>query len=199
MPDHFRQTAAPPRFAFHFDDEGTASRFPIVSFAAQSTGPRIERTLVASQKARTADAPTDSLPHPLLPHDSPFSAPGEDPKSVLRLRIQSFLCLPNLAGYDFAGNPVLNPSEETVKEALRFLDLLPPRIPMPIVGRADDGEINFFWRRTGVFIDVGFYGDGNLYYLARIEASDLDRDGMEPIRAPVLPRDLIVALAAVDP
>lgn len=122
-----------------------------------------------------------------------------DRKSALRGKILSYFTLPEgPVGRDFAGNDILNPSPDTVREALRFLDLLPRWSPLPTVGRADDGEINFFWRRTGVFIDVGFYGDGNLYYLARIDALDLDRDGMEPLGAPVLPKDLIIALGAVE-
>lgn len=140
---------------------------------------------------------------PFVPSGVPFPGSRDrdlwDRKSGLRSKILSYFTLrEGPVGKDFAGNDILNPSRRTVREALRFLDLLPRWTPLPAVGRADDGEINFFWRRTGVFIDVGLYGDGNLYYLARIDSLDLDRDGMQPIGAPVLPRDLIVALGAVE-
>lgn len=147
------------------------------------------------------DATTAGL---FLPSDTPLPGYSRDRdlgdwKSALRSKILSYFTLPEgPVGKDFAGNDILNPSRDTVRESLRFLDLLPRWTPLPTVGRADDGEINFFWRRTGVFIDVGFYGDGHLYYLARIDSLDLDRDGMEPIGAPVLPRDLVVALGAVE-
>ena len=40
-------------------------------------------------------------------------------------------------------------------------------VPMPDVGLADDGEINFLWDSDGVHVDLGFYGTGTFSYFAR--------------------------------
>lgn len=122
-----------------------------------------------------------------------------DPKAPLRQRILSYLALPaEPDDKDMAGNPILTPSEAAVNEALRFLDLLSPRVPLPVVGRADDGEINFFWRRDGVFIDVGFYGDGHIHYLAQVLSLALDESESMTFPTPSLPRSLSVAIASLS-
>ena len=122
-----------------------------------------------------------------------------NPKAPLRQRILSYLALPaEPDDKDMAGNPILTPSEAAVNEALRFLDLLSPRAPLPVVGRADDGEINFFWRRDGVFIDVGFYGDGHIHYLAQVLSLALDESESMTFPTPSLPRSLSVAIASLS-
>ena len=98
---------------------------------------------------------------------------------------------------DPAGNPVIYPSAEAVNDAVRFVALLPPRIPLPRVGRADDGEINFVWRGEGVFIDVGVRGDNEIVYFARVERSRIDCDGAASITASSLPRDLAAAIVSI--
>lgn len=192
--------------------EGTAAPFPcptpLLPLDTLATLPSALRSAPAFRVVGTpleVDAFLDSTTSGIsIPSGAVFSGYSRDGdlggwKSAIRSKILSYFTLPEgPVGTDFAGNDILNPSHRTVREALQFVDLLPRWTPLPTVGRADDGEINFFWRRTGVFIDVGFYGDGNLYYLARIDALDLDRDGMEPLGVPVLPRDLIAALGAIE-
>lgn len=126
-----------------------------------------------------------------------FTAP--DPKAPLRQLILSYLALSTEPDdKDMAGNPILTPSEAAVNEALRFLDLLSSRVPLPVVGRADDGEINFFWSRDGVFIDVGFYGDGHIHYLAQVLSLALDESESMTFPTPALPRSLSVAIASLS-
>ena len=96
-----------------------------------------------------------------------------------------------------AGNPILTPCKAAVKDALSLLDLLDPNVPLPQVSWADDGEIGFCWRIAASFIDVGFYGDGQISYFARVPSAGIDSDGDEDFRPPSLPRPLASAIAAL--
>lgn len=97
------------------------------------------------------------------------------------------------------GNPVVKPSSDAVNEGLRFLDALPAGARLPSVGRADDGEVNFFWRGEGAYVDVGFYGDGNISYYARVAAAGIDHDEDRDFADGVLPQTLVSAIAALSP
>ena len=77
------------------------------------------------------------------------------------------------------------PSPDAIDEALRFVELLPADAPTPHVSVADDGEVNFFRRGPGLFIDVGFFGDGRIHYYARVDALEIDVDGSAPFSVPV--------------
>ena len=81
-----------------------------------------------------------------------------------------------------------------VDDALRFAGLLPAGSPVPHLSVADDGEINFFRRQEGLFIDVGFFGDNQIHYYVQVEALGIDVADSCPFDGESLPRDLIVAL-----
>ena len=97
-----------------------------------------------------------------------------------------------------AGNPVVKPSSSAVNEGLRFLDALPAGVPLPSVGRADDGEVNFYWGGEGIYMDVGFHGDGNIGYYAKVAAAGIDHDGDEDFADGALPQPLVSAIAALS-
>ena len=60
------------------------------------------------------------------------------------------------------------PTDEAFHEAAFFIrQLSPESIPLPDMGLADDGEINFLWDYDGVHIDLGFYGTGVYSYFAQ--------------------------------
>lgn len=66
------------------------------------------------------------------------------------------------------------PTEQAFLDAKIFIQKLPIHsIPMPSMGLAHDGEVNFLWKNDGVHIDLGFYGTGSYSYFAR------DKDGKE--------------------
>ena len=88
------------------------------------------------------------------------------------------------------------PSPDAIGDALRFVDLLPDDGSMPHVSAADDGEVNFFRRRDGLFVDIGFFGDGQIHYYARVEAEGIDVDRSEPFSGRSLPRDLVIPFTA---
>lgn len=116
----------------------------------------------------------------------------------MRQKILSYLEAPRAApSYDIAGNPIVDPTDDAVREALCFLDSLPQRLRPPHIGAADDGEINFSWTGDGVFIDVGFRGDGHLHYHAKVESEAINGGGDEQFPSPALPRDLEAALVSM--
>ncbi len=59
------------------------------------------------------------------------------------------------------------PSVQAFRDAEIFIRKLPlDSIPMPNIGLADDGEVNFLWDHDGVHVDLGFYGTGSYSYFA---------------------------------
>lgn len=117
---------------------------------------------------------------------------------MLRTTILSYLDLPEpRPGRDLAGNPIVRPTPGAVRESLRFVEALPPLLPPPHLGVADDGEINFSWTGEGVFIDVGFRGDGHLHYFARVDSEAIEGGGDVPFPVAVLPPTLRAALLSI--
>lgn len=178
-PEILLGTAAPAAFPLPARSSDTLLGIPYPSSAPPAD----------THHLRPATAGTPSAP--------PLSS-AQDPKGALRSTILSCLSLavePN--SRDLAGNPILTPCEAAVKDALSFLDLLGPNVPLPRVSWADDGEIGFCWRIAAAFIDVGFYGNGQISYFARIPSAGIDSDGDEDFRPPSLPRSLASAIAAL--
>lgn len=56
----------------------------------------------------------------------------------------------------------------------QFLDKNPPQISL-----ANDGEINFFWKKEGIVADLGFYGDGTYSYYIKIHNKEYLKDDAE--------------------
>ena len=83
---------------------------------------------------------------------------------------------------------------KAVNDALQFIDLIPPTAILPYVALADDGEVNFYWRRECLLIDVGFVGDGNIHYYVWDEASGVDVDASIPFSGRSLPPDIVKAV-----
>ena len=79
------------------------------------------------------------------------------------------------------------PCEPAFADARSFIWRLPPcPVRLPNIGVADDGEVNFLWDSDGIYIDLGFYGDGTFSYFARAEdgqkfyGDDLSASGILP-------------------
>ena len=52
------------------------------------------------------------------------------------------------------------PADAAFDDARRFIENLPPLTIRPEISMVVDGEINFSWKTNDVYIDLGFYGDG---------------------------------------
>ena len=88
------------------------------------------------------------------------------------------------------------PTDRTFDDAVQFVNAWPSEeILPPDVGLADDGEVNFLWKRAGLHVDLGFYGDGTFSYYARDGAGIPYRDDDVPAHAG-LPTELIAILKA---
>ena len=108
-----------------------------------------------------------------------------DPKEPLRQQL--LLLLADSGGL---------PSVGAIDDALRFVDLLPVDTPPPHVSVADDGEINFFRSGPGLYVDIGFFGDGRIHFYAQVQELGVDVDGSQPFTGRSLPRDLVIPLTA---
>ena len=65
------------------------------------------------------------------------------------------------------------PTAQAFRDAEAFVRKLPlDSIPKPYIGLADDGEVNFLWKKDGVHVDLGFYGTGSYSYFARGESGN---------------------------
>ena len=116
---------------------------------------------------------------------------AEEPAMVKRIRVlQAYE-----AGWDGPGS--IGPTIETVKQAILFARKLAAlgEIAQPHVSLASDGEINFYWKTSGLILDLGFTGTGGYSYFGRtsegIEFAEDDVDVAHP-----LPEGLITALHA---
>ena len=50
--------------------------------------------------------------------------------------------------------------DEAFEDAICFVEKLPPLVLQPRISLVIDGEVNFSWKTDEVYIDLGFYGDG---------------------------------------
>ena len=119
---------------------------------------------------------------------TPLTGISADHRERIRERIRSIM-LESDDSRD--GTP---PSPAAINDALRFVDLLPVDSPTLHVSVADDGEINFFRRRPGLYVDVGFFGDGQVHYYARVEDLGIDLAESQPFSGRSLPRGLIIPI-----
>ncbi len=133
---------------------------------------------------------TQTLSAAAVSSRTPLFDGAADPRELFRGQIRSFL----IEADDRSG--VTPPSQDAINAALRFVDLLPVDSPVPHVSLADDGEVNFFWRNGGVYVDAGFFGDGQIYYYARVDDLGIDVDGAEPFTGRSLPRNLVIPITA---
>jgi hypothetical protein len=110
-----------------------------------------------------------------------------------------------IAGYaarqpNWDGMDGIAPRPDAIADALAFIDGLPIRCPMPDeVFAPGDGEVMFQWRRSRIFIEVGFFGDDMISWFARIaDRQPLHGDeAFDKKTGRKIPTDLTNALKAV--
>ena len=89
------------------------------------------------------------------------------PKDMLDAELLAYRDLP--PGWDgYEGVPA---SIDAISDAFDFLDKMPEDIPLPYPQIATDGEVGLYWRTDEVYVEVGFYGDGEFSYYARYTPS----------------------------
>ena len=86
------------------------------------------------------------------------------------------------------------PSRAAVNDAERFArNLAIASMHLPHISAADDGEINFWWDHDGLYIDLGFFGDGTYSFYARLPNGKEIIEDEAPIAQP-LPSALLRCL-----
>ena len=96
--------------------------------------------------------------------DMVVSLPEPSPLSKLLVQLVTFQQTPE--GERWPG--AIWPNARAFADARTFISRLPlNEIPLPEISLADDGEVNFFWKNDGVYVDLGFYGTGTCSYFAR--------------------------------
>ena len=110
-----------------------------------------------------------------------------DRTSALRKRVLSYR----------AERPHDSSVAKAVNDALKFIDRIPATATLPYVALAEDGEVNFYWRRKSLLIDVGFVGDGMMHYYVWDEDSGVDVDASIPFSGRSLPPAIVKVVAAV--
>ena len=126
--------------------------------------------------------------------ESAISLPrAPDARSTLVSQIVDYRYMPE----NWDGEGGHGPSVAAINEAINFLDLLPLGALAPRSSVAGDGETGFYWRTENDFIDVSFYGDGTIYYYARVRRMNLDTASAEPFSGRALPPILAEAIANI--
>ncbi len=92
------------------------------------------------------------------------------------------------------GRGGVRPSSGAIRQARRFLALLPRYFPAPAVEPSGDGEVNFVWRRGADYVEFGLYDEGAASYFARVGGKETLEDLVAPLVR--LPDGLRVALEA---
>jgi len=99
--------------------------------------------------------------------------------------LTSFQSLQN--GWD--GPDSVAPSADVIDLARKFLMNLPGDISLPDTTVSADGEVGFYWKADGVYIDVGFPTDGRISYYA--EANGKVARFAGPYKGQSVPDDLV--------
>lgn len=97
------------------------------------------------------------------------------------------------SGWNCSG-PV-TPSDASIHDAEQFArnhDF--DSIHLPGISAADDGEINFWWDVEGLYIDLGFFGDGSYSFYARLPNGKEIAVDHAPLSQP-LPGELVQGLS----
>ena len=118
---------------------------------------------------------------------SNFNRHDTDRKSNLRKQVLSY----------WAERPRDSSVVQAVNDALKFIDLVPATAVLPHVAFAEDDEVNFFWRQDGLFIDIGFVGDGMMHYYVSADAQGVDSDASIQFIGRSLPRDIMKTIPTV--
>jgi len=116
-----------------------------------------------------------------------------DKNAVLSSQISKYRDLPD----DWDGEGGHRPPAKAIDEALSFINFIPLGAPLPKTSVAGDGEVGFYWKSDKGFIDVSFYGDGHIYYYARIEGKDIDEDDAPKYTGRSIPKLLAAAIEKI--
>ncbi|ORE91025.1 hypothetical protein [Aurantimonas sp. 22II-16-19i] len=100
-------------------------------------------------------------------------------------------------GWD--GDDASAPTAAAIEAALAFIDLLPLGSDPTGTMIEPSGEVGFYWKDKGRYIDITFDGNDIIYY-AKVASHDRGNTiiamGRKPYNGRYLPDDLVSALTA---
>jgi hypothetical protein len=158
------------------------------AFAAAATGAAMMMAVTAGGPALATATQDWSASEGVAVVSAPVNR-----RAILYSRLNAFRHLPE--NWDGVGGHA--PTREAVDEGLAFLDLLPLGTPLPTPFPAGDGEVGFHWKTADSFAEVSFYGDGNIYFYAKLGRAGIEVDGAEPYTGRSIPKRLAQALAEI--
>lgn len=83
------------------------------------------------------------------------------------------------------------PKEETIKEALHFITLIPEEHKLPRTSVAGDGEVIFYWQYgQELYLELGFYGEDIYSYIFNSHKPNVGVDGVS-LKNDGIPSDLM--------
>ena len=160
--------------------------------------PRVHNTSFASRLSE--GLPTIGNIHGIATDSGAFGVPDDviraEASRTKRRRIAKAIRKFAELGSDWGERGNVPPTSQAVKEAIWFLDLIPLNCIAPHVALSGDGEINFFWKAPGVYVDVGLRGDGHLEYFAESRPDGVGEDGREAFDGSGIPHGLLSAIPA---
>jgi len=89
------------------------------------------------------------------------------------------------------------PKNKTISDTTHFLKHLPDNIKLPYAGLSGDGEINLFWDKDSIYIDIGFLGNNKFSYYAR-DNSGKEISGDDIVISDTLPTELINLIKTIS-
>lgn len=99
-----------------------------------------------------------------------FGASSSDVKGGIYREILHLTQLPD--GWDGQQEDVA-PSETAARDAINFVEKLPPFLLTPEVMAASDGELGLFWSTPDLYLNVSFFGDGRMAYFGEFAGSQV--------------------------
>jgi hypothetical protein len=119
-------------------------------------------SLGESENAKTSASLQGISQKPSYQQNTPDLSDRDDIKVLARVRELSLY--PD--GWD--GLVAKVPTRKAINDAEIFArNLMRNKVVVPHISLATDGEINFFWKKGGIVVDLGFFGDGTYSYYAK--------------------------------
>lgn len=116
--------------------------------------------LLLGESASNITYPVTSV---LIETKSSVALQGLTPRELLKREVAAYSEISPIA------NPsdIPPPSSEVINEALRFIDLIPSRLPLPRPMLSANGEVELYWDLEHGYADVSFESKDSIVFFSR--------------------------------
>lgn len=157
-----------------FTADHTDSSFSLAAQSGRWDGQRSRHRVTAIAGAAIVVAAAGMVPAQVRATEGQGAAQAFGPsdffvdnRALLIDELWGYECLE--AGWDGASTD-LAPSREAIKEAILFVESLPPFVALPVPMVSNDGEVGLFWQDDEFYLDVGFRGVGECSFYGKAGA-----------------------------